>query len=210
MTFNLVVDDDTTLNLPSITTGYQLGPTINGSQTDIVTIMTVDAFMPVHPDAAGQPARRPGRRHDRAGRRSVTLPATSLWLTGDTTNDTPPIQVGDLVLFKNPSGMAMQTVTQQGRDAHLFRASTERLVQLQPARRAAGPIMQIKARGRHRHAPGRRSTTLFRVMMITYYVDNTTDAGRAAAGAAGEQLHAAGAGRRRRGSRSRPTTWWTA
>src|SRR5262249_13636253 len=31
LTFNLVVDDDTTLNLPSITTGYQLGPTINGS-----------------------------------------------------------------------------------------------------------------------------------------------------------------------------------
>src|SRR5262245_47877769 len=28
LTFPLIVDDDTTKNLPSITTGYQLGPTI--------------------------------------------------------------------------------------------------------------------------------------------------------------------------------------
>ena len=41
----------------------------------------------------------------------MTLPANSLWLVGDTVNDTPPMQVGDLVLFKNPNGIAMQTVT---------------------------------------------------------------------------------------------------
>ena len=52
LTFPLIVDDDTTLNLPSISTGYQLGPTINGSKTDMVTIMTVDEFMPTV-DAAG-------------------------------------------------------------------------------------------------------------------------------------------------------------
>ena len=46
LTFPLIVDADTTLNLPSLTTGYQLGPTINGSTTDMVTIMTVDEFMP--------------------------------------------------------------------------------------------------------------------------------------------------------------------
>src|SRR4029077_12077373 len=40
------VDDGTTMNLPSITTGFELGPTIKGSKTDMVTIMTVDEFMP--------------------------------------------------------------------------------------------------------------------------------------------------------------------
>jgi hypothetical protein len=42
---------------------------------------------------------------------SLTLPNTSPWLIGDTVNDTAPINVGDIVLFKNAYGMAMQTVT---------------------------------------------------------------------------------------------------
>ena len=36
LTFNLIADADGTLTLPSVTTGYQLGPTINGSKTDMV------------------------------------------------------------------------------------------------------------------------------------------------------------------------------
>src|SRR5581483_1588461 len=47
LSFALVADDDGTLILPAITSGSQLGPTINGSTTDIVTILTVDQFMPV-------------------------------------------------------------------------------------------------------------------------------------------------------------------
>jgi len=52
LTFNLVADEDTSLNLPDIATGYQLGPTINGSRTDLVTIMTIDEFMPIWRKAA--------------------------------------------------------------------------------------------------------------------------------------------------------------
>src|SRR5476649_2284100 len=36
-TATLVSDTDTSLNLPDIVTGFQLGPTVNGSATDIVT-----------------------------------------------------------------------------------------------------------------------------------------------------------------------------
>src|SRR5471032_908952 len=43
---NVINDTTTTLNLASITTGYQQGPVIKGSSTDMVTIMTVDEFMP--------------------------------------------------------------------------------------------------------------------------------------------------------------------
>ena len=42
MTFDLT----TTTNLPDITTGYSSVRSINGVPTDMVTIMTVDAFMP--------------------------------------------------------------------------------------------------------------------------------------------------------------------
>src|ERR1700750_1757477 len=37
-------DGDATLQLPSITTGYQLGPTIRNSKTDMITILTIDEF----------------------------------------------------------------------------------------------------------------------------------------------------------------------
>ena len=101
-----------TLNLPSITTGYQLGPVIKGSPTDIVTIMTVDEFMPniqTPPLIPATPTTIEGTIA--VNGQSVLLPATSLWLTGDTVNDTPVIQVGDLVLFTNPNGMALHTIT---------------------------------------------------------------------------------------------------
>src|SRR5262249_54881267 len=46
LTFSLVTDpdDNTTLELPAIIPGYHLGPTINGSTTDVVTMITVDEF----------------------------------------------------------------------------------------------------------------------------------------------------------------------
>ena len=71
LTFSLVVDADTTLNLPAITTGYQLGPTIKGSPTDIVTIMTVDEFMPTiqTPQVAADLGRR--RRRSKARSRQT-------------------------------------------------------------------------------------------------------------------------------------------
>ena len=72
LTFStVIVDGDSTLNLPSITTGYQLGPTINGSATDIVTIMTVDEFMPVdrRRRRPGRDRRRPKARSRRTARR---------------------------------------------------------------------------------------------------------------------------------------------
>ena len=47
MNFPEIADGDATLQLPSITTGFQLGPSIRNSRTDMITIMTVDEFMPI-------------------------------------------------------------------------------------------------------------------------------------------------------------------
>ena len=48
MNFAMVADGDPTLQLPSITTGYQLGPDRSTARTtDMITILTVDEFMPI-------------------------------------------------------------------------------------------------------------------------------------------------------------------
>lgn len=97
----LTFDTASTTNMPDITTGYAIGPTVNGQPTDIVTIISVDAFMPaVETPPSGGVDPNEGTI-DPSGA-SVTLPANSLWIAGDPANDTPPIRVGDIILFKNP------------------------------------------------------------------------------------------------------------
>jgi hypothetical protein len=122
LTFSFVADDDGTLMIPAITTGYQLGPTINGSSTDIVTILTVDEFMPtLQGYGTGTPTGLQAViAYDGS---SLTLPSSSPWLIGDSTGDTTAINVGDIVLFKNAYGMAMQTVTSKSSTQIFFAAN---------------------------------------------------------------------------------------
>jgi len=175
MTFNLVTDDDTSLNLPDITTGYQLGATINGSQTDMVTIMTVDEFMPViqgPPVILASPTSIEGTIAPDGS--SVAFPPTSVWLVGDTTYDTGPINVGDLVLFKNANGMAMQTVTSKD-TTHIYFAVTDWFHFNQRGTALSGTVLSIKNTVDTTSAFP--TTMLMRAVMITYYVDNTTTPG---------------------------------
>src|SRR5581483_5140628 len=171
LTFNLILDPSNTMNLPSITTGYQLGPTINGSTTDIITIMTVDEFMPVlQPPPANPGAPTPAEGTIAPDGQSVTLPSNSLWLVGDPVNDSPPIQVGDLVLFKNPSGLALLTVT--GTDAtHLYFApnGAADFFRFNQFSATQVTIMLIKQPQDTTSAWTQR-TSMFRALMITYYV----------------------------------------
>jgi hypothetical protein len=173
-------DTVTTLNLPSITTGYQLGPVIKGSPTDMVTIMTVDEFMPViiaQPNPSVNPATE---GQIAANGQSVVLGAGSPWLVKDTVNDWGPMVVGDLVLFKSPSGNAIQTVTDvnvstrtisfanNANDPFKFNQSC--------AANADGtlpwPMLAVR-----NGATFTTPVTMFRALMITYYVDNTTTPG---------------------------------
>ena len=187
LTFQLVADDDGVLNIPSITHGYQLGPTINGSKTDMVTMLTVDEFMPQYPGQSGR-ARRPDCRASSpltAGR-SRSRP-TSPWFVGDTVNDTPPINVGDIVLFKNANGSAIQTVTSKD-STHIYFGTNDTQDWFQFNQRSssfAGTVHCIKSSSACDTLPVSNSvltatfpsTGVFRALMITYYVDNTTTAG---------------------------------
>jgi hypothetical protein len=173
LTFNLA----TTTNLPDITTGRGLGPVVIGEPTDIVTIMTIDPFISVveSPPIAGDPN---GGTLDPAGA-TLTLAANSIWLQGDPANNTPALLVGDLVLFKNPSGMAIQTVT--GKDAtHLYfkGGDANDWFNFNQPGAAQGSITQIKGTGGTPGCPGCfQQTTMFRAMMITYYVDTVVTPG---------------------------------
>jgi prepilin-type N-terminal cleavage/methylation domain-containing protein len=170
LTFNLVADDDTSLNLPDIVTGYQLGPTINGSRTDMVTIMTIDEFMPLLTSKASGTLANTETTIDPAGA-NLTVAGTCVWLTGDAVLDTSPINVGDLVFFKNPNGTALQTVT--SKDAtHIYFASGDpndffRFNQRNTA--YSGTVLNLKsAVDLTTSFP---TTTMFRALMITYYVE---------------------------------------
>jgi len=206
MNFDMIADPDPTLavlQLPSISTGYQKGPTINGSTTDLVTIMTVDEFMPVvttPPVVPGTPTVTEGTIAPDGT--SITFSSNALWLLGDTVGDTPKIEVGDLVLFKGQYGNAIQTVT--GKDTtHIYFAANDAVNDFfhfnQPnaTNQVAGtgrPLAVIKQVPQGSTltwstlcaAPGVVMTaaspfcapvTLFKAAMITYYVDNTTTPG---------------------------------
>lgn len=169
MTFDL----STTTNLPDITTGYLLGPSVNGQNTDMITILTVDPFMPPieTPPTGGTDPNEGTIAPDGS---NVTLPSNSLWITGDPLNDTPAMQVGDLVLYKNPRGMAIQTVT--SKDAtHIYFAAND-WFNFNQRTAPAGSLMQIKDTTSTATAWVEK-TSLFRLVMITYYVDNTTTPG---------------------------------
>ena len=170
---SLTFDVSTTTNLPDISTGYQLGPTVNGQPTDLITLLTVDAFMPtVETPPTGVTDPNEGTI-DPAGA-FVTLPATSLWIVGDTANDTPPIRTGDLVLFKNAKGMAVQAVTSVESTRVNFASGDWFKFNQRSA--PQGTVMQIKGTTNTATA-WTEKTSLFRLLLITYYVDNTTSPG---------------------------------
>lgn len=167
---NLTFDVASTTNLPDITTGRNIGPNVNGQTTDMITIMTVDPFMPtVETPPTGATDPNEGTLDPAGG--YVTLPANSLWLVGDQANDTPPVHVGDLVLFKNPRGMAVQTVTRMD-GTHIYFDAND-WFNFNQRNATQGTVMQIKD-VQNTTSAWSEKTSLFRLMLVTYYVDATT------------------------------------
>ena len=188
LTFSFVADDDGTIMLPAITTGFQLGPMINASTTDIVTILTVDEFQPVLTSVPTGTLPTAQQAVIAVDGSQLTLSNATPWLIGDAVNDTQPLQKGDIILFKNANGMAMQTIT--GMDAtHIFFAQNDAVNDWfhfnQRGTSLLGTIWCIKTTSACDTPPVTAAvqamnfptTALFRAMMITYYVDNTTTPG---------------------------------
>lgn len=196
LNFDLVASSDPTdptLQLPSITTGSALGPSIRGSSTDIVTIITIDEFMPVITTPPANPSAPTAIEGTiSADGSKVTFPANSVWLLGDTTNGSPKIEIGDLVYFKGQYGNALQTVTAKDSTSITFQnGAPQDFFGFNPTTATTGtnrPLSAVKQVGSTLvwptlcPSPGTAMTatsnfcspvTLFKATMITYYVDNT-------------------------------------
>ena len=201
LTFAFVQDDDGTLMVPSITPGYQLGPPVNpGNTTDIVTILTIDEFEPFMVGVgSGTPVA--GQALISPAGDQITVPVGSPWLVGDATNDTQPLSAGDIILFKNINGMAMQSVTGINKTTGViqFQSGADWFNLNQRNTSFTGTVMCIKAADMcdstatpstnpvptatvnanwpaTAASPG-GGTALMRLLMITYYVDNSTTPG---------------------------------
>jgi type II secretory pathway pseudopilin PulG len=164
-----VFDNTTLTTLPAITTGYSLGPTVDGLSTDMVTILMVDPL-----DCAQIPIGAIASDGS-----SMTLGPSSPWITGGTAvapcDNAKKTQVGDLVWFSSGEG-AIQTVTSVDSTSVYFAASDWFNFNQRGA--AQGTIMQVlidtDGDGIGDQSP---AMTIYRLHMLTYYVDALTTPG---------------------------------
>jgi hypothetical protein len=103
--------DNTTLStLGAVTTGDTLGHTVGGRQTDMITLLMGDPFLSelprVHPSSVSTSEPKLSSTGS-----SMTMGNQGAWFAGDLANGIGPVKAGDLLLFKNSMGAAMQTVT---------------------------------------------------------------------------------------------------
>ena len=146
--------------LPAVVPGASLGPAINGQVTDIVTVLMTDPTLAAltlnsTPAVAGQATLA-------ADGSSLDAGAANLaWFAG--------IRVGDLIMFTNALGTAVQMVTATDGVSVASFAPNDALRMNQPAA-AQGSITRILA------VPIPQ-TSAQRVLMVTYYVDNVTTPG---------------------------------
>jgi prepilin-type N-terminal cleavage/methylation domain-containing protein len=175
----LTFDNVTQRTLNAITTGYQLGPLINGRRTDMVTMLALDPTSyvaypvgsfkqmtlnsPAVPlPATGLTAPVPTLADDGA---SLTVGQFSAWISDPVSG----IRAGDILLFNNARGPAIQTVTSVTATTVSFAAGDPFNFNQRGA--AAGSIVQI------RNGAVFPQTDVVRIQMLTYSLDDVTSPG---------------------------------
>lgn len=142
--------------LPAVVPGPGLGPNIDGQVTDIITILMADPTLaPLTLNATPAVAGQPTLGADGA---SLDAGTSATWVTDPVTG----VRAGDLVMFTNALGNAVQMVTSTLGTVVQFAAGDP--LKLNQRAVAQGSIMQIIGGG----IP---QTTAQRVLLVTYYVD---------------------------------------
>ena len=150
--------------LPAIVPGPALGPTVNGQTTDIITVLMTDPSLPeltlnATPAVTGQAVLAADGSSLNVGGSAAS------WIAAPATG----VKAGDLIMFTNTLGNALQTVTSTDGAAVVSFAAGDTFNFNQPGA-TQGSITQILA------VPVPQ-TTAQRVLMITYYVDNVSTPG---------------------------------
>ncbi len=140
--------------LPAVSPGGSLGPAVLGTVTDTVTLVYADPTLALNQYPLVAVA---------ADGSSMTVD-TRTSLTGST-----GIQPGDVIMFTNPLGNALQVVTSLDGAQHVYFAAGDGL-NLNQRNATQGTIMNLAS------SPGTfPSTTATRVTMVSYYIDIVTD-----------------------------------
>lgn len=160
--------DNTTLTtLGAVTTGNNLGSVIAGRQTDMLTLLMSDPFLPVL-DPPGPPAGVQPSSVTTAGPKmaadgsSMTMGNQSAWFAGDLANGVGAIKAGDILLFTNSTGSAMQVVTSVSGGTVAFASGDP--FNLNQRSAANGNITDILG----------NPMSVQRILMISYFVQETT------------------------------------
>ena len=140
--------------LPAVSSGQALGPNIQGRATDIITILYADRTLPLNQE--------PLQSIDADGSAMTVGNGTLL------TSFARTIEVGDLIMFSNALGNAIQEVTSVNLPVKRVGFAEADSMNLSQRSSPQGTIMQLQ------DSPGSFPvTTATRIWMITYYVDNT-------------------------------------
>lgn len=140
--------------LPAIAPGNGLGPTLLGVATDVVTLMYADRTLNLSQNTLDAIA---------ADGSTMTVNA------GTPITGVGGIRAGDLILFSNDRGNALQMVTEDPVDQTVLFDDTDPMGVNQRSA-TSGSIMNL--RDENGLFP---PTTAMRVVMISYYVDTTTN-----------------------------------
>jgi prepilin-type N-terminal cleavage/methylation domain-containing protein len=145
------------LVLSAVTTGDALGPSSNGVATDMITLLYTDTTLAL--DSA------PLASITSDGLRATVPNAISINAAGTA------VTAGDLILFSNALGNAIQQVTRVEGQRMYFDPGDS--LQLNQRTASEGTIMELKD-----SATTFPATTATRLIMVTYYLDTTTNPAR--------------------------------
>lgn len=145
--------------LPSICPAPDAGPLLNGVRTDIVTVLFADATLPLNEYPLTSVA-TDGSRATVDSRTSIADPRTGL-------------RPGDLIMFTNSVGNAIQTVTSVSSQVVNFASGDPNdLFRFNQRTATTGTILQIRS------GQTFPTTSATRVTMVSYYLDSVTAPGQ--------------------------------
>lgn len=143
--------------LPAVTPGAGLGPLVVVQPTDLITVIYADPTLPLN----GAPL----VSINASGSRAEVDPAISI------TEPDSAVRAGDLIMFSNAVGNALQEVTGTDGAQTMFFDPGDPLNLNQPAA-AQGTLVRLQS------SPGAYPpTAATRVVMVSYYIDVSNPAG---------------------------------
>lgn len=144
--------------LAAVAPGNGLGPAVNGVATDIVTLLVADTTLALNEEFLA----------------AIAADGSAATIDAAIPIDDPAIgvQAGDLIMFTNSLGNALQMVT--GVDGQTLEFDAGDAMNLNQRAAGQGTVIEIQS------APGvYPETTATRIVMVSYYID-VSDASRPA------------------------------